>query len=187
MQNNSFMNRFVMPVVPVLLLAMIGYAGYFGSRGIEHYTLHQAVAAVSGTLYFVAIAFGTLYVFPLSRLRGATPGESILASFITPFIWMTKEVLVLLESHPFIECLYWYVSPLHIWLVIFMAIEMGAASLFVRKKKMKRGEEAGGKMIPLLVVTGGLVIFVLMYAWGKGENLYVIFLEGYRLLFGSGV
>jgi len=187
MPKNTFMNRFVMPVVPVLLLAIIGYTGYFGSREIDHYTLHQVVAAVTGTLYFVAIAFGTLYVFTSSQMRGATLGESILASFITPFIWMTKEVLVLLESHPFIECLYWYVSPLHIWLVIFMAIEMGAASLFVRKKKMKRGEEAGGKMMPILVVTGGLVIFVLMYAWGKGENLYVIFLEGYRLFFGSGV
>lgn len=187
MQKNSFMNRFVMPVVPVLLLAVIGYAGYFGSRGIEHYTLHQVVAAVSGTLYFAAIAFGTLYVYTSSQLRGATTGESILASFITPFTWMTKEVLLLLESHPFIECLYWYVSPLHIWLVIFMAIEMGAAALIVRKKKIQRGEHAGGKMIPVLVMVAGLVIFVSMYAWGKGENLYVIFLEGYRLLFGSGV
>ena len=187
MPKNTFMNRFVMPVVPVLLLAIIGYTGYFESRGIEHYTLHQVVAAVTGTLYFVAIAFGTLYVFTSSQMRGATLGESILASFITPFIWMTKEVLVLLESHPLIECLYWYVSPLHIWLMIFMAIEMGAASLIVRKKKMKRGEQAGGKMMPILVVTGGRVISVRMYAWGKGENLYVIFLEGYRLLFGSGV
>ncbi|MFW5769954.1 MAG: hypothetical protein ACOCX9_00825 [Spirochaetota bacterium] len=187
MPKNTFINRFVMPVAPVLLLAMIGYACYFGSRGIEHYTLHQVVAAVSGTLYFTAIAFGTLYVYTSSQLRGATTGESILASFIIPFTWMTKEVLVLLESHPFIECLYWYVSPLHIWLMIFMAIEMGVASLIVRKKKIKRGEQPGGKMIPLLVIVAGLVIFVFMYAWGKGENLYVIFLEGYRLLFGSGI
>ena len=48
---------------------------------------------------------------------------------------------------------------------------------------------------PVRVVTTALVAVILAsllfvisaYAWGKGENIYVIFLNGYRFLFGFGI
>ena len=35
------------------------------------------------------------------------------------------------------------------------------------------------------IVIGGLG-FGGIFAWGQGENLYVLYLDGYRMLFGSG-
>ena len=101
---------------------------------------------------------------------------------------MTKEVLRLTHSHPFLESLYWYLSPLHLWLIMLMGLEMGAATLIARKILKNRGEmKIVTSPAPLIVMGVSLFLVIGAYAWGKGENLYVMFLEGYRILFGSGL
>ena len=40
---------------------------------------------------------------------------------------------------------------------------------------------------PIAVILGSLAFVISAYAWGKGENLYVLFLSGYRFIFGSGI
>jgi hypothetical protein len=32
-----------------------------------------------------------------------------------------------------------------------------------------------------------LALVVSLYAWGEGENVYVMFLKGYRVFFGPGI
>ena len=188
MQQQSCIKRFILTPVPVLVLALASYCGYFGSRHVESPGLQSAMALIFGTTYFLSIAFGGLYVYTLAHVRGATLVERILAAGLVPFLWMTKEVLTLTHSHPFVEALYWYVSPLHIWLMMLMGLEMGGATLIARKILKRRGENLQVvTAAPLATMSISLFLVISAYAWGKGENIYVIFLEGYRMLFGSGV
>lgn len=187
MDGRSLTSRVAFPVLTVAGIALVSGLIYFASGGMERSVLHTVTASLSGLAYFLAISFGPLYVYAATRLRGSSIPEAVLVSSITPFLWMTKEVFLLTESHPLIECLYWYLNPLNIWLAILMVAEFGAAALIVRSKKKRTGAVAGSLLAPVALVAGSLTVFALMYAWGKGENLYVIFLEGYRALFGSGV
>ena len=187
MDERPFASRVAFPVLIVAGIALASGLVYFASRGLERSMLHTAVASLSGLAYFLAVSFGPLYVFAATRLRGSSVCEGVLASWVTPFLWMTKEVLIRTESHPFIESLYWYLNPLNIGLAVLMVAEFGAAALIVRSRLKRRGAAAGSFMAPVAVIACSLTLVALMYAWGKGENLFVIFLEGYRVLFGSGV
>ncbi len=188
MDKMDFNKRFLFPVLIVFIIATVSAIGYFGSRHISNDLIHQIVAAFFGITYFISVAFGTLYVFTTAYLRGASLGERILASFITPFAWMTKEVIRITESHPFIESLYWYLNPLSIWLISLMIFEMGIATLIGRSIMKRRNIAVEGPILaPVLTIVLSLTFIISAYAWGKGENLYVIFLEGYRAIFGSGL
>jgi hypothetical protein len=182
------MKRTIVPVLTVFIVMGVSFVGYFGSRHLDGGPVQQWMACFFGTTYFLSIAFGALYVFAASRLRGAGLLQCILASLINPLIWMTKEVLRLSESHPFLESLYWYFNPLDIWLLSFVILEMGLATLMVRTILKQRGEEVRVFTPgPVLTVLGSLIFAISIYAWGEGENVYVFFLEGYRVLFGYGL
>ena len=178
----------IYPILFLLLVAVVSFLGYFGSRHVPGDTVHQLMAKVFGTTYFLSVAFGTLYIFTTAYVRGvALPGR-ILAAFVVPFLWMSKEVIRLTESHPLAECLYWYFNPLNVWLVSLMVLEMGIATLIARAILKRRGRQL--KVVtpaPLAVILGSLVFVISAYAWGKGENIYVIFLNGYRFFFGYGI
>ena len=187
MMRKDFRSRLVAPTLWVLAIALISFIGYFGSKRIENDAIHQGLAAIFGTSYFLSIAFGTLYIYTTAYLRGARLFERVLACFVVPFIWMSKEVWRLTESHPFTECLYYYLNPLSIWLIILMVLEMWTATLLARFILRRRGETVrASRTGPWVVILLSLFFFVSLYAWGKGENVYVYFLKGYRLLFGSG-
>ena len=180
--------RYIYPVLLVLLVAVISHLGYFGSRHVSTDMIRQLMAKIFGATYFLSIAFGPLYIFTTAYVHGLSLTGRILLSFVVPFAWMSKEVLRLTESHPFVECLYWYLNPLNVWLVSLTILEMGLATLIARTLLGRRGQPIKVvTMAPIGVILGSLVFVVSAYAWGKGENLYVIFLQGYRLLFGSGI
>ena len=66
--------------------------------------------------------------------------------------------------------------------------QMGLAEMVCRWRQAKGGEEvrifgAG----PLAAFVVGLFLVISLFAWGQGESEYVIFLAGYRKLFGSGL
>lgn len=182
------MKRVIVPVLSVFVVMSVSYLGYFGSRCLDGGTLQQWMAGFFGTTYFLSIAFGTLYVYTAAYVCGASLPQRITASLINPFIWMTKEVLRLTDSHPLLESLYWYLNPLDIWLVSFVVMEMGMATLMGRailKRKDKSIRVVSAA--PVAVILGSLIFAVAVYAWGEGENIYVLFLKGYRFLFGYGL
>jgi hypothetical protein len=177
----------IKPVGLVFIVMAVSFGGYFGSRQVSHDGLHQVMALVFGTTYFLAVALGPLYVFTETTLRGVNLPVRVLAAYVNPFIWMTKEVLRLTESHPIVEALYWYLNPLNIWLISLAVFEMGIATLIARRQLRLRGEDL--KVVtpaPVIIAVASLVFVISVYAWGKGENVYVLFLEGYRHLFGAG-
>ena len=188
MNERGTLKQTVVPVLSVLVVAAISYLGYFGSRSVSSESIHQFMAMIFGSAYFLSVAFGALYIYILAYVRGVPLSGRILASMAVPFIWMSKEVLRLTESHPFIECLYWYFNPLNIWLTSLVVLEMGVATLIARLLLRRRGQKlAIITPAPIAVILGSLAFVISAYAWGKGENLYVIFLSGYRFIFGSGI
>ena len=175
------------PVGLVFVVMAVSYCGYFGSRLVPHDGLHQVMALVFGTTYFLSVAFGPLYVFTATTLRGVTLPIRVLAATVNPLIWMTKEVLRLTEAHPLAEALYWYCNPLNVWLLSLAVFEMGLATLIARRIRRRRGEDI--RVVtpaPVIIAIASLGFVIGVYAWGRGENVYVLFLEGYRHLFGAG-
>lgn len=188
MEKKSFSRRVLSPAVPIFAVMALSMVTYHLSRQIDNAGVHRVLATIFGALWFLSVAFGSFFVYAVSRLRGASLAERMLAISITPLFWATKEVIRLYESHTVAECLYWYLNPLNIWLLSFMILEAGLADLLCRYLLKRRGEAVRvAHPAPLATVAASLVFAVGCYAWGKGENIYVIFLAGYRLLFGSGV
>jgi hypothetical protein len=175
------------PVLILFFLALVSYLIYYGSRLVGNQVIHQALAAVFGTIYFVTIFFGALYVYTDCYVRDVPLGLRIVASSLVPFLWMTKDVLVMMGAHPIVESLYWYFNPLSVWVVCLLSIEMGLGTLIGRTILKRRGREI--KIVtlgPLAAIIIGAAAFGGIFAWGQGENLYVLYLKGYRLFFGSG-
>lgn len=190
MKRQSFTQRFLRPVALVFAVMTVSWAGYYGSRHLGSDILHQLAARIFGTVYFIAVAFGALYVYTVAYLRGASLRERVLASAVNPFIWMTKECARLYAAYTLPQCLYYYFNPLNFWLLCFMIFEMGIASMIARKILVRRGDPAGAQTLSagsLSAAGAGLLLVITAYAWGKGENLYVIFLAGFRFFFGSGI
>lgn len=182
-------HRVVRPTLLVFAAALVSFLGYFVPRHWGDGALfHPALAGLFGTGAFLSVAFGPLYIGTIATVRGAALVERIPAAFVTPFLWMTKEVVLLTESHPLAECFYWYLNPLNLWLSLFVLVQLGVGTLIARSILKRRGAEV--KVVtaaPVLVIVGSLSLVIALFAWGKGENVYVLFLEGYRHLFGSGV
>ena len=188
MKNRGSQQRLLKPVIIVFIIALLSYTIYYGSRRIENQAIHQPLATVFGTIYFLAIFFGPLYIFTTNYVQGFSLGKRILSSSTIPFLWMTKDVIVSMESHPFLECLYWYFNPLSVWMVCLLAIEMGLGTILGRFLLKRRGQPIKVVSVgPILSILIGAIAFGGIYAWGQGENLFSLYLDGYRLLFGSGI
>ncbi len=175
----GFFPRVVSPVLSVLALTVVSYVGYFGARNLADPQLHDVLAAVFGTMYFVSIALGGLYVFTLAFVRGASFPERVIAASVVPFLWMTKEVLVLTESHPIVQCLYWYLNPLNALLLSQLVAQMGLATILARLVMKRRGAPVRVVTpIPVAVVILGLAFGIITNTAGNGEAIYVALLEG---------
>jgi hypothetical protein len=100
---------------------------------------------------------------------------------------MTKDVVVMMGAHRIIESLYWYLNPLSIWVLCLLSVEMGVGTLIGRLILKRRGREIQVfTWGPIAAIVIGAAAFGGIFAWGQGENLYVLYLDGYRLFFGSG-
>ncbi len=112
------------PVAVVFLVMAASWLGYNLSWRLDRGLLHPFLGGVFGTLLFLSVAFGVLVVVPWARARVASPVERAVAAWINPFFWATKECARLsLSFHP-LECLYYYLNPLNLWLACGVAAEI---------------------------------------------------------------
>ena len=188
MERKDFRERILYPVGVLAIVMLTSWAAYNLSWRLDNQALHQTIASVSGVILFISITFGALFVYPMTYFRGASLQERVLASYITPLLWATKESIRLYISYSIAECLYYYFNPLNIWLFLGVVAEMGLAEILCRCVRARRGEQIrvmGAGPIGAFVI--GLLLVILIFAWGQGENVYVGFLSGYRVLFGSGI
>ena len=181
-------NHDIKAVAVVFIVMLLSFFGYNEGRTLEIEWGHQLLPALFGTTYFLAVAFETLYIYTAAYLQKRSLPVRISLCLINPFIWMTKEVLWLTQAHPIEQCLYWYLNPLNIWLLSLMIFEMGVATLIGRSIQKRAGNSSVVfTRGPVMTVFGALAFVIAAYAWGKGENLYVLFLEGFRVLYGAGI
>ncbi|MBI5503514.1 MAG: sulfatase-like hydrolase/transferase, partial [Deltaproteobacteria bacterium] len=175
------------PAAVVLCVALVSLAIYELSANIGNAIVHERTARMSGTVYFLAVAFGAFWVWLVASLDDAPVGSRVLAALATPFLWMTKECARLLESHPAAECLYYYVNPLNLMLALLIVVELAAATLVARAIEARRGGTAHVLTpAPILAIAAALTLGVTFYAGGRGESTYATFLAGYRAMFGPG-
>lgn len=183
----GFRERFVRPVLCVFLVMTGSWVAYNLAWRLESVSLHEVLASLSGSLLFLSVALGTLVVYPMACFRGASLGERVAASLVNPFLWATKECVRLSVSFSFFECVYYYGNPLNIWLLLAVVSEMAVAEMCCRQRRRNRGADISvlhpTALAALLI---SLSLFAGIYLWGEGENMYAIFLEGYRVLFGPG-
>ncbi len=187
MEKPGLRERFVTPVLVLFCVMTLSWLAYNLSWRLESVSLHRFLASLSGTLLFVSVAFGAIPVYAFACSRGAPLTERVIASVINPFLWATKECIRLCISFTFLESVYYYLNPLNILLAFGVIAEMAFAEILCRKWLRKRGEAV--RVFPPFAVAGLLIslsLVVALYAWGEGENVYVLFLEGYRFLFGAG-
>jgi hypothetical protein len=188
MKNRGSQASLWKPICAVFVLAILSYIIYYESRHIENRNLHSFLATFFGTTYFLSIFFGPFYIFTSAYVQRIPLMKRILAAILIPFLWMTKDVVLLMESHPFLECLYWYFNPLTIWMICLLAIEMGFGTLLGRAILKHRGNPIKVvSLAPIIVILIGAIVFGGIYAWGQGENFFSLYLDGYRLIFGSGI
>ena len=188
MERQDFTKRFLLPVSFLFVVMSASWAVYTVAWRIDHRILHQTLAAISGTILFLSVTFGALFIYPKTYFRGASLRERIAACLVNPLIWMTKENIRLYISYSFAESLYYYLNPLNVWLLLGIVSQMGLAEIFCRWRLARRGEET--KILSpgaLAAFVFGLLMAISFFAWGEGEGAYVIFLSGYRRIFGSGL
>jgi hypothetical protein len=188
MEKSGFRKRFVVPLLAVLPVMICSWIIYNVAWRLENHYLHQALATVFGSLLFVSVGFGAAVVYPVAFFRGASLRERIIASSITPFVWMTKECARLYISFSFFECLYYYFNVLNLWLVCGLCVEMGIAEMLCRRSLRRRGEDVKVFTAPAIVaVAGGLFLGAMVFLLGQGETFYARYLELYRFFFNAGV
>jgi hypothetical protein len=181
-------NPDIIAVAVVFVVMLLSFFGYNAGRTQGTEWGHQLLPALFGTTYFLSVAFGTLYIYTAAYLQKRSLPVRIGLCLINPFVWMTKEVFWLTQAHPIEQCLYWYLNPLNIWLLSLMILEMGVATL-IGRSVLKRSDNSIVVFTrgPVMTIVGALAFVITAYAWGKGENLYVLFLGGFRVLYGSGI
>jgi hypothetical protein len=187
MEKLNFRKRFISPVLSLLLLMICSWIVYNLAWRLDNHSIHRALALIFGTLFFLSVAFGAAIIYPLTFFRGASLKERIIASSVIPLIWMTKECARLFISFSFLECLYYYLNPLNIWLLCGLCVEMGMAEMICRFRLRKRGEDVK-VFVPLAAgaICVGLFIGIMMFILGEGETFYARYLELYRFFFNAG-
>jgi hypothetical protein len=188
MEKLNFNKRFVFPVLTVFLAMATSWIIYNLAWRIDNHLIHQLLATLFGTLLFISVTFGALLIYPLAYFRGAPLPERVVASLINPALWSIKECLRLLTSFTFFESLYYFFNPLSLWLFCGVFAQIGLVEMICRKKLKNQGRDITAvhpAALALFLISMFLVVF--LYAWGQGENIYVIFLAWFREFFGPGV
>ncbi len=188
MEKRSFVKRFVNPILIVFVLMSISWIGYNLSWRLDNDTVHHLLADVFGTLLFLSITFGVIVVYSTAFFRGASLLERVIASFVNPVIWVIKEVFRMFTSFSVTESLYFALNPLVVWLILGIIAQMGLIEIICRWRLKKRGEKVRVFNVPaILAFALGIFLVIILYAWGRGENVFSFYLEMYRAIFGPGV
>lgn len=186
MEKTSFRERFLKPVIIVLVIYVVSHLTYFYlSWQIADPALRATVALLSSSVLFISIGFGTLYIYPVAYFRGATLLERIIACLVTPVIWDIKEMVRVSELFTPGETLYYGLNTVFI-LSFFGALgQMGLCELVCRWRLRKRTGEPVRvfSLAPVISIVAGLAALYFCLLWGVGVHFFYIYIQGYRMLF----
>ena len=185
MERLSFARRVVAPALAVLIVMVASWVVYDQAWRIGNHAIHQCTAYLAGILLFLSIGFGPLYVYPTAFFRGASLGERILASLLTPVAWDVKEILRVSEVFSWGESLYYGVNPVFLMCLSVAAVQMGLCEIVCRRLRNRLVSEPVPVVtpVPLVAVVVGLVCMALLLLWDMGAQGFYIFQEGYKAIF----
>jgi hypothetical protein len=185
MEQQNFTRRVVTPALAVLIVMVGSWILYDQAWRIGSHAMHQRTAYLAGILLFLSIGFGPLYVYPRAFFRGASLGERILASLVTPVAWNAKEILGVSEVFTWGESLYYGLNPVFFMCLSVAAVQMGLCEMVCRRLR-NRGVSEPAPVVtptPLVAVVVGLVCMAVLLLWDMGAQGFYIFQEGYKALF----
>ena len=188
MEKQRLSRRFFHPVFLVFVIMSLSWGVYNLAWRLPSVTIHHLLADIFGTLLFFSVTFGTCVIYPIAFLRGASLPERALASLVNPFVWATKECIRMFGSFSLSECLYYYLNPLNIWLLLGIIAQMSVIEMILRYRRKKSGENIRVFSVPVVatfVISMSLVVG--LFAWGSGESVFSYYLVIYKKLFGPGV
>ena len=122
----------ILPLMVIISTAIISYFGYYQSYRIPNKAIHQSFAGMFGLIYVVSIFVGPIIIFITAYIENGSLFWCIIYSILVPAIWMIKDVLLLLESFPLMECFFWILNPMNIFFVCLLSIEMGVGAIIAR-------------------------------------------------------
>ena len=185
MERQSFVRRVVTPALTVLIVMVASAVLYDQAWRIGNDTIHQLTAYIAGLILFASIAYGPLYVYPKAFFRGASLGERVLASLVTPVAWNLKEMVRVSEVFTWGESLYYGLNPIFLLCLSGTAVHMGLCEMACRWVRNRSVSEPVRVVTPasIMAVLVGLLGAGLFMAWDMGVHWFYIYQEGYKALF----
>ena len=185
MQKQNFLRRVIFPTATVFLTMVVTGVIYKNSWRIPNDGLRQVVATISAVPFFFSIGFGAMIVYPMSVSRGATTAERMLASLVTPMVWILKEIIRVNEFFTIGESIYFGLNQLFLLTIVGAFAQMGLCEVFCRWRWNKWGEEQVPMFSPTAVVCIllGIVGTYILFIWGWGTGFFYIYMELYKAIF----
>lgn len=187
MDRPSFTHRFIIPVVKLLLITGGSFAVYTLAISLKPSAVRNVLCYIFGLTFFISLVFGAVYVYIAASRRGARTGEKIIAGLVGPFLWSTKEVLVVSSIYSLGEGIYYYLNPVNFLLFSLVLAEMGVAEVMCRRLEKTRPEGQSSPLPAILAMVLGLGSIAFMFAWELGVHHFYIFQQGYKAFFGFGL
>ncbi len=181
----SFAKRFVYPTSIVLITWIASTLVYWNSAKVGSASLHYFLADASGIVMFLSIGFGSLLIYPMAYFRGASATERIVASLVTPIIWIIKEEIRVSLYFTLGKTLYYALNQLHVMVILGSLGLMGACEIICRIIfKGRTGEQV--KVVTALPISAMVISLIAFYCsliWEGGVHWFYFFVRVYRAIF----
>ncbi|NOQ42815.1 MAG: hypothetical protein GQ563_10020 [Desulfuromusa sp.] len=181
----SLNKRLIQPAGIVLLGWLALNFGYDQLIYIENIKLYAFLADLTWVLLVICVGFSTLVIYPIMYSRGASYGERLLGSYLTPIGWCFKEFLRVNVSFTFAEAAFFAVFTSVSLLLLFG--QLGFIGLSELSCRWLAGRKGSGRKvlapIPVfsVMVALGAVYFIGLYDGGFAFHLMVKMF--YRVIF----
>lgn len=182
MRTSSFAHRFLIPVLPALVVLILSRIVYSNAYLIDHWFLYPYLAMVSGAIYFVSVVLAALFLYPVTYFRGATDAERVIACSLNLAIWIVIDTWKVSEAFTCLESLYYGIN-IGAVLITWNLAQMGILELACRFAVKRRGQPIRVftplPFVPVLV----LVLVVYLLSREGGEYYFSLLLDGYLAIF----
>ena len=180
--------RTLIPVLVMFLVVTASWIAYNLSHQIGNQAAYLVTANSIGTLFALTTFFSPMIVYFWTFKRGASPSHRLAAAFVIPFLWATKECIRVSTAFGFLECIYYYLNPLNLFYLCFIFVQLGIAALICASSDRAAGLiNKNHIIIALGFLIAGSCFAVLIYVMDRGEALFWLFMNGFRIIFGTGV
>ncbi|RJP39818.1 MAG: hypothetical protein C4548_11345 [Desulfobacteraceae bacterium] len=183
MKKQTITRRLIFPAAVTLGLMIISINAYDLSGAIQNVLLQEIVVYTSAILMFATIWLGPLFVNTLAFFRGASFSERMLASLITPVVWIAKTYAHFIGIYSFGELVFLILHPLILGNIGVNLLCVGISELICRHRLRAKGGairlfEAPG----IAALIAGLII-TFAGLWNGGHTYYYYYMDVYSWLF----